>query len=215
MQQESSTTIYVVRHGETQANADSIMQGHLQFELNAKGVGQALSLAEELKFIKFDAIFSSDLLRAKQTAEIIALEHKLVVNTSHLIRERMLGKYQGKPRSLHREENRVIYQKLKQLTDQERLSAQIADMETLESVVSRTLVFFREIGATYIGGNVLVVTHGGIIRSLLYHLGVGDLDRVFNASVENTGYIKILADGIDFEMTRMVGVHFDQQSEIG
>jgi phosphoserine phosphatase len=215
MQQESSTTIYVVRHGETQANADSIMQGHLQFELNAKGVGQALSLAEELKFIKFDAIFSSDLLRAKQTAEIIALEHKLVVNTSHLIRERMLGKYQGKPRSLHREENRVIYQKLKQLTDQERLSAQIADMETLESVVSRTLVFFREIGATYIGGNVLVVTHGGVIRSLLYHLGVGDLDRVFNASVENTGYIKILADGIDFEMTRMVGVHFDQQSEIG
>ena len=85
------TTIYIVRHGETNQNVKRIIEGHGDTPLNENGEMQAKLISEKLRHVQFDLAFSSDLLRAKRTAEIIALEHNLLVETTRLLRERYYG----------------------------------------------------------------------------------------------------------------------------
>src|SRR3989338_5919677 len=89
-------TIYLVRHGETEWNEKKIIQGHSDIPLNKKGELQAKELGQEFKGIHFDAVFSSNLIRAKRTAEIAVLEKKLAVVTTNALRERMFGRFEGK-----------------------------------------------------------------------------------------------------------------------
>ncbi|KAF7363942.1 Phosphoglycerate mutase-like protein [Mycena sanguinolenta] len=88
--------IYVVRHGETQANKDSVIQGQLDTELNETGVEQARRVADALRSVHFDAAYSSDLVRALKTAQII-LEHRtdIEIRREEDLRERFLGDMQG------------------------------------------------------------------------------------------------------------------------
>ena len=85
------TTFYVVRHGETTANVEGIIQGQKDYPLNSNGEEQAKTRARQLKSVKFDAIFSSDLVRAKRTAEIISLESKMNVLTTKALRRKEEG----------------------------------------------------------------------------------------------------------------------------
>ena len=89
--------IYLIRHGETDWNAKGLLQGQSDIPLNKEGEKQTIEAAKKhFKKIKFAAIFSSDLVRAKRTAEIIALEKKMAVETSVLLRERDFGPFEGK-----------------------------------------------------------------------------------------------------------------------
>lgn len=90
------TTIFLVRHGETIDNARQIMQGQTQGELNEKGREQARQVAERLSVEPVDAVVASDLNRAIQTAEIIAVPHGLPVRTTKLLRERDWGSFTGR-----------------------------------------------------------------------------------------------------------------------
>ena len=87
--------IYLTRHAESRGNVQGVAQGHADYELTEKGIEQARARAAQLKGIKFAAAYSSDLTRARHTAEIIATEHELLVVTSELLRERDFGKYKG------------------------------------------------------------------------------------------------------------------------
>ena len=80
------TDLYLVRHGETVDNANKIMQGQTQGELNTKGIEQARTVAKNLASEHFDAIVSSDLKRSFDTASIIAEPHGLTVITTPLLR---------------------------------------------------------------------------------------------------------------------------------
>ena len=70
------TTFYLVRHATSLWNEKGIIQGHKNPELSEAGIKEAEELARKFKGVRFDLAYSSDLLRAKRTAEIIALEHK-------------------------------------------------------------------------------------------------------------------------------------------
>jgi broad specificity phosphatase PhoE len=72
-------TIYLTRHGETEWNEKKLIQGHTDIPLNTKGKKQAKLLGKQLKDIDFDVVFSSDLLRAKNSAEIIIKEKMTVI----------------------------------------------------------------------------------------------------------------------------------------
>lgn len=109
-------TFYIVRHGETELNVKGLLQGIQDSALTPLGEKQAKVLAIELRNVDFDLIFSSDLLRAKRTAEIIALERNLAVKTSELLRERQFGKFEGRPR----EELAVFDQVFEKLSDKEK-----------------------------------------------------------------------------------------------
>lgn len=84
-------TFYIVRHGETEWNVKGLVQGHTDIPLTKKGKRQARQLAKKLSRINFNAVFSSDLLRAKQTAQLIALEKKIAVKTTQALREETDG----------------------------------------------------------------------------------------------------------------------------
>src|SRR5258708_18492 len=97
MNDSKLTTFYMVRHGQTDWNKQHRLQGTVDNSLNEMGEQQAKELADVLKDVSFDLAFSSDLLRAKRTAEIIVLEKKLHVATTGLLRERSFGKHEGAP----------------------------------------------------------------------------------------------------------------------
>ena len=90
------TVLYLVRHGETVDNANRIMQGQTQGELNDKGRSQAREVAEEMAGTHIDAFVSSDLKRAYDTCVAIAGPHGLGVSTTPLLRERDWGGFTGK-----------------------------------------------------------------------------------------------------------------------
>ncbi len=200
------TNIYVVRHGQTDWNVKEIVQGHSDIPLNETGKDQARETAELLKDIPFDAIFSSDLSRAVQTAEIVKMERKLAVNASNLIRERNFGKYEGKLSADYRAENKEIFARMESMTNEERVKIQVADVENEEVAVSRVITFLREIAVTYADKNVLVVSHGGVMRILLLHLGWANYSEMTTNSIANASFIELESDGVEFNVKRVHGI---------
>lgn len=195
-------TFYIVRHGETEYNVKKLIQGQSDIPLNTVGEQQAANLAKEFKNFHFDAIFASDLSRAKRTAEIIALEHKLAVNTTKLLRERQLGKFVGQSLELLKK----IDQELKSLNEQEKISYKTQhDIEDTEEMVSRFLTFLRETAIVYPGKIVLVTSHGGMIRVLLDHLGFFTKEDLLG-NISNGAYIKLQSDGVDFFLQETKGI---------
>lgn len=198
------TTFYIVRHGETDWNVNKIIQGQSDIPLNTNGEIQAKNIANVLKKIKFDIVFSSDLLRAKKTAEIITLEKKLAITSTKLLRERSFGKLEGKPVSVFKQ----YFDRLKNLSHEERLNHKLENnIESDEEMVNRLLLFLRETAIANQGKNILVVTHGGILRVLLIHMGVFTYGEINNMRVENTAHIKLDSDGVEFFLKDMNGIN--------
>jgi probable phosphoglycerate mutase len=89
------TTLYLVRHGQTLWNVEGRYQGQLDPPLNEKGHQQALATAESLAPLGFEAIYSSDLARARQTAEALADKIGLPIQLDPRLREINQGEWQG------------------------------------------------------------------------------------------------------------------------
>jgi broad specificity phosphatase PhoE len=138
------TELLLVRHGETDWNAAGRLQGHTDRPLSDYGREQARRLAEELAGEAFDAIYASDLARARETAEIAGERLHLPVALDPDLREKNWGTWEG-------------------LTSTERLDVELVG-ESTEEHQRRTLAALGRIAATHPRGRVLVVTHGGSIR---------------------------------------------------
>ena len=193
------TTIYLTRHGQSEGNVKQLMQGHQDYVLTAHGEEQAKQTGTVLKDIQFAAVYSSDLLRAYRTAEIIALERKLAVNTTKALRERTFGAFEN----MNYDEFDTFFAKqhtlIKTLTTQEQLSFRYApDIETDEELIGRTFTFIREISLLYRGKNVLIMSHGGVLYAALVHLGLASRKTTHEGIIGNAGYIKMDCDGVDF-----------------
>jgi 2,3-bisphosphoglycerate-dependent phosphoglycerate mutase len=205
---KKTCTIYLVRHGETDWNVKHKMQGHQNIPLNKNGEKQAREAGKRLKKIKFEAVFSSDLSRAKRTAELIALEHKLVVKTHQALRERCFGAYEGKTTTQFREELKDLLDQIKKLPEKEKLAFPMPfNIETQEKAINRFITYLREIAIAYPGKKVLVATHGGPIKYFLIKIGYASTKELGWGSISNTAHVKILTDGIDFFVTDTWGVN--------
>lgn len=149
------TEILLVRHGETDWNRDRRWQGHADPPLNEEGRRQAQALAEALAGEDVAAVYSSDLLRAHETARIVAERLGLEVTALPDLREVDVGSWSGLTRDeiAHR------------FPGAERWEGG----ETREEMAERVLGAVRRIAAAHPGGRVLVVTHGGPVRALLRH----------------------------------------------
>lgn len=200
-------TLYIVRHGETEWNVKGITQGQTNSSLTENGKKQALDTASELKDIKFDAIFSSDLTRAQDTAQIIKLNRDIVIQSSELLRERSFGSFEGK----HGDEFREILKE--KILERERLSEGESwsfrltdDIETDEEIVNRFLLKLREISLAYPNKIVLVVSHGGPIRMFLVKVGYATKKELKGGTFKNGGYVKVESDGVNFFVKDINGV---------
>lgn len=88
-------TIYVFRHGETDWNKQKRIQGHSNIPLNQTGREQAQELRKKIEKIPFDIIYSSDLVRASETAEIAIKGREIEIKTTVALRETSLGEAEG------------------------------------------------------------------------------------------------------------------------
>lgn len=206
-QDKNYCTLYLVRHGETEWNVKHIIQGHKDSPLTKNGKKQAAATRETLKDIEFDAIFSSDLYRAQRTAEIINLERKLAIETSGALRERTFGRFEGMQKDEFVEKNKELLKKLENLPEKEKVDFKLAeDAESDNELIARFITFLREIAVAYPNKKVLVVTHGGGIRMLLYHLGYAKYNAVRAGAFTNAGHVIVECDGIDFFIKRVEGL---------
>ena len=197
-------TLYIVRHGQTEWNVKELNQGQTDIPLNPEGIKQAETLRKNLKDIDVDTVFSSDLIRAKKTAEIISLEKKLAIKTAKALRERRFGKYEGLPYN----DMKDFHKTWESLTRKARLSYKpYDDYETDEEIISRYITFLREVAVAHLGIKVLIVSHGGVMRVLLNHLS----DKTyFTNAISNLGYIKLESDGVDFFIKELSGIKNDK-----
>ena len=206
---QNPAKLYIVRHGQTDWNITHKIQGQIDIPLNTIGESQAKEAADLLKEIHFDAVFSSDLLRAHRTAEIITLERQIAIQTTHLLRERNFGQLEGKEIV----ELREMEKELEDLTDNQRFShKKYPDLESDEELIGRFLTFLREVAVAYEGKNVLVVTHGGLMRAILAHTGYVTYQEVNVLWINNTGYFVLESDGVEFEITKTYGVNKEKMS---
>ena len=196
------TTFYLVRHGETDWNKKGTTQGQTDTLLNALGIKQAQETAKFLKNITFDLAFSSDLLRAKLTTEIIALEHNLAVETTDFLRERNFGSLTGKPYKIVSSHFKLMTA----LSKNERIKYRVAPgAENDEEFISRIFTFLQKTAVTHPGKNILIGTHSGVLRNILIHLGYKTHEEYENMRMRNGGYIKLESDGIEFFVRETIG----------
>lgn len=199
MDNKNLCTLYLVRHGETEWNVKGITQGQMNSFLTEKGRQQALVTANELKDINFDAIFSSDLIRTQNTAEIIKLDREIVIQTSKLLRERNFGSFEGRHGNEFRETLKEKILEREKLSEEEGWSFRLADdIETDEELVDRFIIQLREITVAYPNKTVLVVSHGGPIRMFLVKVGCATKKDLSVGAFKNGGYVKVISDGVNF-----------------
>ena len=175
--------IIVIRHGETEENAKHILMGHRQGILSKKGREQAGRLALKLKNRKIDAIFSSDLRRARDTTSAIAKYHKVPVFYTKELREQNYGVFQGRP--------------LKELLDAQHSSRERGPAyrpkggESLADVKRRVKSFMDGLGNDYEDKTILISAHAGIAWSLFSIYGNVPLDRLIRMKQKNAGVLII------------------------
>jgi broad specificity phosphatase PhoE len=154
------TTILLARHGESDWNRVMRWQGFADRPLTDVGRRQAAELAGRLGETELDAIYSSDLQRAWETAEIVARSKGLTSQTTPDLREVDVGSWSGLERS--EAEERFPEGYARWLNGGEGWD----DGETYEQMSERVLRAIHRIAEAHEGGRVLVVAHGGSIRAV-------------------------------------------------
>lgn len=158
--------IYLVRHGQTEANYEGKLQGRSNQSLNETGIRQIKKLKEQLKDKKLDICFTSPLARAWETAIILAGDRVYITEDKRII-ERELGNFEGR---IKEEYDSKKYWDYNLNTDEE-------GVERIQDVVARSKEFLDEIKEKYPGKNILIVSHGAVVRAL-HHLLIGtDLNK--------------------------------------
>lgn len=164
-----STRICLVRHGETAWNAERRLQGHIDIPLNDKGHAQARATAAGLAGERFSATYCSDLQRARQTAAAIAAHCGLTPSFEAQLRERHYGAFQ----SLTYDEARARFPEAYQRFEDRDPGFVFPDGgESLQEFAARIRDVLHRIAQAHRGGQVLVVTHGGVL-DIAHRLATG------------------------------------------
>lgn len=176
--------ICLVRHGETAWNAERRLQGHIDIPLNPRGLSQAEATARSLARAgeRFAALYSSDLQRARQTAEAVARAHGLAATHDARLRERHYGVLQGLTFDEAERQQPQAWQHFKRREPQVALDG---GGESLGGLAARVHGALEEIAARHAGETVVVVTHGGVL-DIAHRLATGKpLEAVRDFAIPN------------------------------
>ena len=162
--------IYLVRHGETDWNREDRCQGCIDTDLNNEGLRQAELVAQRLANEEIHAIYCSNLKRAYRTAQIIAKKCGLNVTKSEALNEISFGDWEG-----------LTFEEIRKRHDYDynvwRLSPHTALFPgegSLANVYDRVMKYVDEIILQNAGKNILIVSHGGVIKLIILGLlGIG------------------------------------------
>lgn len=187
------TEILLIRHGETSWNAVKRLQGHLDIPLNAAGERQVAALGKALRDEPLDAVFSSDLLRARQTAHAIAALRGMEVRIDVGLRERCYGAFEGMRHAEIRERYPEAYRVWQARDLDARIPPGERQAETLREFSTRVIDAITRIVSACSYRRIALVTHGGVLECAYRAAqGVGfaharDFD-IFNASINRLAW---------------------------
>ncbi|WP_096201755.1 histidine phosphatase family protein [Bacillus sp. FJAT-45350] len=159
--------LYIIRHGESMGNRLGKIQGWQDFELSPTGKKQAQLVGSYLSTTTFDAIYSSDLTRAYETAVSITDLQSTEVKKWSKIREIKLGPLEGKTK----DEIHVAFPETKATSI---LTSGVQGTETIEEITYRCRDILVELLSKHQGQEVAIVSHGGLISILLMYIMLGD-----------------------------------------
>jgi alpha-ribazole phosphatase len=202
--------LYLVRHGETDWNAGHRYQGHSDLPLNRKGIEQARQLAGRLKSQKVELVFSSDLRRAMETAQILMEGRDTPIQPEPRLREIKFGVLEG---HTFDEALKLWPEMIKKWVEDNNQPPDGG--ERLDEFVQRVSRFMEEIRQSCADKTVLIVAHAGplreIIRSLLVPAGAPDdfLGKL-RFSLENASLTEFQIDDENIIINRLNDVgHLD------
>lgn len=202
-----ATRILLIRHGETAWNAERRLQGHIDIPLNLEGERQAAALAGALAGERVEAIVSSDLQRAHQTALAVAGMKGIAVETDRALRERCYGAFEG-----------LLYAEIEQRYPAEFAAWQARDVDSTVPDGERRAETFRQFyqrsidgilawAGRYPGGTVAVVAHGGVLECA-YRAALG-------LSLETPRTFKVMNASINRFTAREGKLVLDSWGEVG
>ena len=195
------TEIILIRHGETEWNSQKRMQGHSNSDLSEVGRGQIQELGELMKNVSFDHIYSSDSLRARQTAEAITQYSGHTLQFDQRIREKNLGVFEGLTSTEAKERHPEIYRLFKTAG----ANYVIDEGESTQQLLERALEFIEEIRLRHPQERVVMVTHGGVVRVLMKHALGLSIDSPTRFIIKNTGIFGLIWNE-NWLVTQMGGV---------
>lgn len=205
MKDGNKCVIYIVRHGESRANLENIVQGHFDSRLTERGAEQARLTAEELGGVNFDSIYSSDLSRSLETAEILKSGRDVRIYTNPLLRERAFGSFEGMDREEFMEKFREEFDRFDNELDADHKweHKPHLSIESDKELFERFNSALTEIAEQNIGGTIFVVAHRNIIRAFLMGIGFIKYGDRHRGSLKNGGYVILESDGSSFSVQKV------------
>ena len=190
------TRIVAIRHGETAWNADGRLQGQLDIPLNPRGQAQAARLADALRHEGLDTVVSSDLGRARQTAEALAGPLGLPLQLHGGLRERCFGIFEG----LTRDELALRWPEAHARWQRREPDYVPPGGESLVAFSARCVGAAAALAQAHAGGSLALVCHGGVL-DCLYRAATGlALDAPRSWQLGNAGINRLLYTGRGFTL---------------
>ena len=167
------TKVYLIRHAEAEGNYYRRIQGHWDGRITALGMRQIDALAERMKDVHIDALYSSDLSRTKTTAQAILKYHDLELHTDVRLREVYMGVWEGRSWGDVMHDDPVQYSNF----SNDPANWQVEGGESWDHLQHRIYDAILDIAARHDGQTIAIVSHGTAIRALMCLLqGVGSSD---------------------------------------
>lgn len=199
-----TSNLYLVRHGQTDWNLENRIQGHNELPLNEIGKEQSEKVSLELTHLNAAAIYSSPMLRAKQMAEIIAKGSPCEIVIEENLIEGKFGSIEGMTKAEFKEKFQEDLINLHRMDADTRLRHKLVpDADSILEIAERTIPCLKGIAAKHPDQNVIIVTHGWLMRSLLVVLNQND-DR--STYVSNGGIIKLKGSPDELTVEALRGV---------
>ena len=200
------TTLYIVRHGESEGNVQGDIFG-VDPPLTPRGIQQAQALSLVFEKITLHHVYASRLKRAHKTAQIIADKKGLPVSFHEGIRERHFGSLEGKTGVYGKEHYGDSYEKFNTASAVEQMNWKfVPDMESFGETLSRVVGAIDEITHAHKGKTHLLASHANVMLSLLVHLKFATFNELPNGSIQNTAYIKIEKNNDIYSITETLGI---------
>lgn len=174
------SVFYIFRHAQTNWNLEKRLQGHTDIPLNDLGRKQATALKQKFSNIKLDCAYSSDLVRASETAQIALIDHNVEIHQTSRLREVDMGEATGLTHD-------QLNQRYENLWDaflspkKEDLEMRFPGGESKKEHLDKTIAFLKEISSNH--NSIGISTHGGVILKLLQYCF--NYDESFNIRVTN------------------------------
>lgn len=201
--------LYVIRHGETKWNTERRLQGRSDVELNDYGIYLAEVTSDALKDVDFDVIYSSPLIRAYKTAEIIRRDRNIEIKTDDRLKEMCFGIYEGMPSDQVPADFSAFFDAPDEYVPME-------GGESFQDVIARTGSFIEDVVvlASKTVSKMLIVAHGALNNALALHLlhrevkdyWAGIFPRNCSASVYEI-------DGHDYKCLEYGKIYYEEDKE--